>query len=373
MKGAKGMQIGAPFSLRSTASLDDREEFDTLQDMLDFPETSLPPLITSTIKATGEIYTYCVYNTPNVDRPELNKWREGGLGGSSSNTYTKAELDAILGKDPSSGQIGTNITELENTIGEDAVIDDSDPDNPVIVTPATGIKKDIDDLKEQVKNASGASDAEKVTYDNTYGYTSVEDALNDILDKINYVKPTITSLSITPSATEYEIGKSVPSVQFDWALNKDVTSQSLTDCTVTITDRTATYSTPLTSTKTFTLTVSDGKNSASSSKTISFLPKIYWGGAEQPASYDDAFVLGLSNSKLASKLTGTYTVDASGTKYGYLVVPASLGKPAVQISGFDTDLDLVATFDHTNASGHKQSYNVYQAYQGLGVFDMEVK
>ena len=98
MKEAKGVQIGANFSLRSTSSLDDRKEFDTLDDLKNFQETSLPPFIESIVLDTGEIYSYNKFNTINPEDNTLNKWRKGGLGGGgNSDSYTKAELDAILG------------------------------------------------------------------------------------------------------------------------------------------------------------------------------------------------------------------------------------------------------------------------------------
>lgn len=372
MKEAKGVQIGAQFSIRAAACLDDRQEFDTLDDLINFPESSLPPIIQAVVKDTGMVYTYNAYNVENPDNPDLKKWREGGLGGGSSDSYSKAELNTILGVNPDTGEIGTNITFLEEVVGKDAVIDDSNPDAPVEIEPATGLKKEIADLKEQVENIDGGN-AKGVDYNNTYGYTNVEDALNDILEKMNYTAPAITSFTMTPNNTVYEIGSSVSSIVFDWALNKDVTSISLTDCTVTINDRTATYQSTVSNDKTFTLTVGDGKNTASSSKTISFVPRLYYGGAEQPASYDDAFILSLPDSKLASKSSGKYTIIADGTKYGYLAVPVSFGKPTVLISGFETELDLVATINHINSSGYAQQYNIYQGYQGLGEYEMTIQ
>ena len=58
MKEAKGVQIGAQFSIRAAVCLDDRQEFDTLDDLINFPESSLPPIIQAVVKDTGMVYNY---------------------------------------------------------------------------------------------------------------------------------------------------------------------------------------------------------------------------------------------------------------------------------------------------------------------------
>ena len=117
---------------------------------------------------------------------------------------------------------------------------------------------------------------------------TVEDALDTIIGKLYYVSPSITSFTMSPSTTTYEIGSSVGSLKFSWVLNKVVTSISLTGCSVSVGDTTATYSTTFSTAKTFTLTVSDGTNSTSSSKTINFYNKKFWGAATEPTTYDSA-------------------------------------------------------------------------------------
>ena len=105
-----------------------------------------------------------------------------------------------------------------------------------------------------VPAASGDS-AENISYDNVDNpdMTNVKMALDSIIAKIYYVDTAITSFTMTPSATTYEKGASIPSLTFNWAYNKEVVTQTLTDCVLAdATVRTATYNTPLTTTKTFT-------------------------------------------------------------------------------------------------------------------------
>ena len=219
--------------------------------------------------------------------------------------------------------------------------------------------------------------AEIVTYENTDypELNNVDKALDKILAKIYYVEPKINSFTMTPSATEYEKGAVVSGLEFTWEVNKDIVSQSLTDCTIELDDRTATYGADLTSTKTFTLTISDGEKSATSSKTIKFLDKAYWGSAVEPTDYDSAFILALSNSKLASGKNGTYSMTVGSGEYGYLALPTSFGTVAsVWIGGFETTLDNCGSIAHTNASGNTSSYTIYKTGRsGLGSINMEVK
>ena len=219
--------------------------------------------------------------------------------------------------------------------------------------------------------------AETVVYENTDypELTNVDKALDKILAKIYYVEPKINSFTMTPSATEYEKGAVVSGLEFAWTVNKDIVSQSLTDCTITVDDRTATYGSDLTSTKTFTLTVSDGEKSATSSKTIKFSDKAYWGSAAEPTDYTSAFILGLSNSKFASGKNGTYAMTVGAGQYGYLALPTSFGTVgSCWIGGFETTLDNCGTIAFTNASGYASSYTIYKTGRsGLGSISMEVK
>ena len=219
--------------------------------------------------------------------------------------------------------------------------------------------------------------AETVTYENTDypELTNVDKALDKILAKIYYIEPKINSFTMNPSITEYEIGTTVDNLQFNWTLNKEIVSQSLTDCTITVDDRTATYSESLKNTKTFTLTVSDGEKTATSSKTIKFMNKAYWGSATEPTDYTSEFILGLSSSKLASGKNGTYSITVGNGEYGYLALPTSFGTvTSCWIGGFEVSLENCGTIAHTNASGNTTSYTIYKtARSGLGSISMEVK
>ena len=223
----------------------------------------------------------------------------------------------------------------------------------------------------------GGGTAETTTYANANypSYTNVDLALDALFNKVYYVKPSITSFKMTPSTTTYEIGTKVDSLVFEWTVNKDILSQTLTGCTLADeTVRTATYATQLSSNKTFTLSVNDGENSASASKTISFLNKIHWGSCVEPVTYDSAFILGLTNGKMTSSNKGDFSFNAGSGEYCYFAVPTSMKITSAWVNGFQADLQEVITVSHTNASGHTSDYTISRfGNTGLGSFVATVK
>lgn len=220
-------------------------------------------------------------------------------------------------------------------------------------------------------------DASSVDYEHEDHETwnTVKKALDGIIAKVFYVAPKITSFTMSPSATTYEVGQTVDSLTFNWGVNKDITTQSLTGCTVALTDRTATYSTPITTSKTFTLSIGDGENTASSSLSVSFKNKNYYGSAPRPENFDSSFILGLSNKDFATAVKGTYNMNVASGEYGWLCVPSSYAQiSSWYVGGFEVDLVNEGTISFTNASGGVVTYRLYRTTQpSLGSIKVEVK
>lgn len=214
-----------------------------------------------------------------------------------------------------------------------------------------------------VSSGGDSGNAEDVLYSNTdhASWTNVKTALDGIIAKIYYVNPSVTSFTVTPSTTTYEKGNSVASLAFAWTYNKDISTQSLTDCEIELADRTAGYSTPLTSTKTFTLSASDGTSSASKSITISFMDKLYYGVASLAETYDSDYILALPSSKFASNYKGTYSFEAmTGGKKFVIAFPSSWGVlKTINVSGFDVEFTKATEIAFTNASGYESNYSIY--------------
>jgi len=223
------------------------------------------------------------------------------------------------------------------------------------------------------------STAEKVAYvnDEYPDLTNVDIALNNLFKKVYYEALNITSFTCNVADT-HEIGTVLTDIVFSWGYNKEVKSQALTDCVIAIDDREATYA-ELKNTKTFVLTASDGSGNtggiATASKKISFLPKIYWGCATAPDELNSEFVLGLSNSKLASNPKGDYSFNCGVGEYAYIVTPTSQGfKGNIWVNGFQSDMVKENTISLTNASGHTQSYDVWRfTNSGLGTFTATIQ
>ena len=217
-----------------------------------------------------------------------------------------------------------------------------------------------------VDKATLGGNAETITYTNADHptLTDVDKALDAILAKLYYVAPQIVSFTSTPSTLQYENGQVVEGVSFNWAYNKDITSQTLTDCTLADeTVRTATYGSNISANKTFTLNASDGENNVNKSISFQFLNKIYWGVDTDKDSYDDAFILGLSGKKLATNAKGSYNFTAGSGQYCYFALPTGWSI-SVKVNGFDTDLDtVVASRSFTNASGYTTTYKIVRLHQ----------
>ena len=226
--------------------------------------------------------------------------------------------------------------------------------------------------------AGGAVSADDVSYTNAQipSSSNVEGALDAIIGKIYYVNPSITSFTMTPSTDTYEIGSTVNELVFNWTYNKDIVSQTLTDCTLADeTVRTATYSTPITSNKTFTLTASDGENSVTASKSVSFKHKVYWGAATEPAEFTSAFILALTGKKFATNFKGTYSMTLGTGEYGYVAYPSSWGTiSSWWIGGFEVETHDCGTISFTNASGNTTTFRITRTTQpSLGSITAEVK
>ena len=223
---------------------------------------------------------------------------------------------------------------------------------------------------------TGVSTADSVTYDNPnfVQYDTVDTALDALFAKVYYVKPTC-SLSADKRGGTFEMGTVISApITFTWTTNKNITSQTLTGCTLADASvRTATYNTNVTSNKTFTLSVSDGENSASSSVSYNFLNKVFWGSAST-GIYNSAFINALSNKKLASAIKGTYSFNIASGEYGFWAVPSNMSISSVWIGGFEVTVDDLGIVSYTNAQGYTRDYRIYKTGKsGLGAISAEIK
>lgn len=223
---------------------------------------------------------------------------------------------------------------------------------------------------------TGVSAAEDITYDNPnfVQYDTVDTALDALFAKVYYVKPTC-SLSADKKGGTFEMGTVISApITFTWTTNKNITSQTLTGCTLADASvRTATYNTNVASDKSFTLSVSDGENFASSSVSYKFLNNVFWGSAST-GIYNSAFINALSNKKLASTIKGTYSFNIASGEYGFWAVPSNMSISTVWIGGFEVTVDDLGIVSYTNAQGYTRDYRIYKTGKsGLGAISAEIK
>lgn len=234
------------------------------------------------------------------------------------------------------------------------------------------------DEEGKVISKDFSEDAEKITFSNEkYNqFTNINEVLNNLLERSYYVKPTC-SLSASVDGKVYEKGTVISSpITFTWTINKDITTQSLTDCELTDeTVRTAIYdSDDITTDKVFTLLVSDGENEITDSVSYKFLNKIHFGNSVEPTTYDSDFILGLANSKLTSSNKAIYNFNCSDGEYAYFATPTEMKITSAYVNGFQADLEEVVVLDHTNESGYTTSYTITRFRNAsLGSFSAEVK
>ena len=234
------------------------------------------------------------------------------------------------------------------------------------------------DLELVDPSASMGSDASDISYTNSDFSTlnNVKKALDNLFNKVYYVSPSISSFTMSPSSTVYEIGSTVSELVFNWSYNKDISEQTLTDCSLADeTVRTATYSTPFSTNKTFTLNATDGENSVSKSLSISFSHKIYYGSSSTIEDFTSAFILGLSNKKFASNYKSTFDITVGSGEYGYICYPSSWGTiSSWWIGGFEVDTEDCGTIAFTNASGNTTTFRITRTTKsGLGSISIQVK
>ena len=250
-------------------------------------------------------------------------------------------------------------------------------DNTNNTKPILKIYDGTDWIAISSASSGGASTADNVEYTNAdySSYTNVQLALDALFNKVYYVKPTC-SLSASKAGGTFEMGTTITSpIIFTWTTNKAITSQTLTGCTLADASlRTAIYNTNVTADKTFTLSVSDGENSASSSVSYKFLNNIFWGSASTVETYDSTFISALSNKRLASAVKGTYSFNIASGEYGFWAVPSNMTISSVWIGGFEVTVDDLGTVSYTNAQGYTRDYKLYKTGKAsLGAISAEIK
>ena len=202
-------------------------------------------------------------------------------------------------------------------------------------------------------------DTDDVTADQVEYINGDIKTVKEALDQLLYISPDITSFT---GGGTYEKGSTINSINLSWTLNKEVTSQSINQGIGDLEVNLRKYDISdanLTEDTTYTLTVSDGKNSDSASTSVLFRQKRYWGVSTE-TSLTNEQVLALSQ-EFSTGRNQNRTFDCSGGKYFYFVIPTQYCNGIqFKVGGLSFTGMEETTIQLTNASGYEASYNVYR-------------
>ena len=220
--------------------------------------------------------------------------------------------------------------------------------------------------------SGGIADSTKINIEEV-PYTTPSDAnitnVKDALDSLFYTPPSINSFTISPNTVEK--GTVITDITFNWGTNKNVVSQSINQGIGEILNTLRTYSLSglnITGDISYSLTISDNKNTANRSSSISFRNKRYW-GVSNLASLNNGDILSLSNSELSTSKSQSKTFNTSN-QYIYFAFPSSFGNPTFKVNGLDNDAWIKTTILFTNSKGYKENYDVYRSeflQNGIGI------
>lgn len=340
-----------------------RDLFATVDEMVAISENYLPSVFECNVTEDGKRYRYNVAN--EVD-PVLGKWRVVG---------DNEDLDLADEIDPSTEPVEDDKNRIASVYAVQSIeyakhshiYREENKDKYFKL-----IENDDGELEigfEPVSSDGGTAETTTYEFENdSVSYSNVKEVLDDYLAEKYYVAPSITSFTAFGSGS-YEVGYTLTGTTFNWAYNKGMTSQSLTDCPDVSEDtllRTAylgslniTSATPYT--KTYTLSAGDGKNSVTKSVSFQWQYRVYYGVTEKPNAWGETPL-----SKLSSKLggyTGTYSIRAmSSTERFFIVIPNALRSSAtldIKINGFTIVMEKLSSFNFTNQYGVELQYNVY--------------
>ena len=214
----------------------------------------------------------------------------------------------------------------------------------------------------------GASTADAVEYINdAVGSATVEEALNKLISDYYYVAPSINSFTATPTGGVFEVGTTITAPTFNWSYNKDITTQTLTDCTLADeTVRTATYDSDITANKTFTLAANDGTNNVSKSISYTFVSP-YYTGVSTTGTLTETDVTALTKKvETKGSKTVNYTTSQSYMVFAY---PSSYGaiSSVIDQNGFN----VTDSFVRNTVTVNSVEYYVYISNQCSGTYTMK--
>lgn len=209
--------------------------------------------------------------------------------------------------------------------------------------------------EEEILNIVDEKIDESLTYQNPASTTIVD--FKSALDYLLYYDLTINFT--TTSATTFEVGTVLKDIIFMWNYNKGVTYQSFNGMELPIGTNAYVYPDEFSTTKTFTLSAKDERQTFSKSITFNFRHGRYWGVSSSTA-LNSSGIMALSK-ELSTSRAKTFTVNAGVGEYIYYCYPSSWGNATFSVGGFVGGFELVGTVNFTNINGVTTQYYVYKS------------
>ena len=161
------------------------------------------------------------------------------------------------------------------------------------------------------------------------------------------------------SAGTVELGTVLESVDLSWSLNKDPAQQSLNGVLLPSVAREVTAPGPFSKTTKFSLSVTDERDAPdTASTTVYFYNAVYYGTHTGTAMPTDEQL-----RALPKKLQSGRGLDLKGNagvgQYLIYACPTSYGTPEFWYNGIQGGFYKLGTMLHTNASGHKENYDIW--------------
>lgn len=279
--------------------------------------------------------------------------------------YTKEELLEKIGLTTEDIDIITNILTDSSVVSTTKTWHSS-----AIYTELKNTKEECKDYALGLLGNVDELNSEKVKYSNDLlsDVTNVKQALDSILAKLYYVKPSINSFTASVNGGVFEVGTTITApITFNWEYNKNITTQSLTNCTLADeTVRTTTYDSDITTDKTFTLSASDGENTVSKSISYKFVAPYYIGVSTTNTLTETEIIALTKKLETKGNKTVNYTTSQSYMVFAY---PKSYGaiSSIIDQNGFN----VTDSFVRSTITVGTVEYYVYISNQCSGSYSIK--
>lgn len=265
--------------------------------------------------------------------------------------YTETEIDAKLADYSLNGHVHGNAHD-STLIGTKLVDETSIGDGKVLkYNESTG------KIEYAVSATGTGGDAGEVAYMNPDEPTVLD--VKDALDILLYKPIAINNFS--NSVGTIEKGNTITDVTFNWSVSKTPTTQIIGSgvgaVAVGTTNKTITGQ-AISADTSYTLSVSDGKTTPTSTTSVLFRSKRYWGTNANP-NINDAQML-LLNKEFATTRSKSFILNGNG-EYIYFAYPESFGDAVIKVNGLNNTAWTKTVRDFNNASGFTESYIIYNS------------